>query len=384
MGEWDKVYRKYENSKKGNALILVIILMAVLTILGAALMSLSFAESKLSYKETNKLKAHYIAQAGADALAKCIEDDPSKAVNGFQINSNNYNGGTFNANVTVDASNNVKIKSEGTTGGTFSAADTVYLEMKMQTSTVTSEVDADTTGLFDNVVYSVSDINLVGNNKGSTSGPLQSAGAITTYLPYIDPVRQYTPKILPKVKIPDLPNATSIDTNGTVHKDVEMQCDHITINPQGTLAFKPPANGILRIVTNTMTCQGTISVEPNGGKVYLFVKDTLTMQTKHSVGSNSLVIFLGDEEHGKNGSLDFKGNGNFTGYIYGPNASVNLGNPFSNINGAIICNTFDLSKFASIQYGGPLPSTYDFHNVLTTTQSATQVTGFKRSGYSSN
>lgn len=70
--------------------------MAVLTILGSALLSLSLSETKLSVNQGKQLQARNIAQAGLDTVSKYIIDDPTKAVDGTQITSDSsISGGSF-------------------------------------------------------------------------------------------------------------------------------------------------------------------------------------------------------------------------------------------------------------------------------------------------
>ncbi|MDF2546494.1 MAG: hypothetical protein K0R93_1392 [Anaerosolibacter sp.] len=61
-------------NKKGSSLVLIIIVMAVLSILGAALLQVSLAENNFAIHEEKRLKAYYIARAGAEAASTWIED----------------------------------------------------------------------------------------------------------------------------------------------------------------------------------------------------------------------------------------------------------------------------------------------------------------------
>ena len=351
---------------KGYALVLVIVVMAVLTILGTTLLSLSLSETKLSVNQGKQLQASYIAQAGLDTVSKYIIDDPTKAVDGTKIASNSISGGSFLTTIIGNNGSPIKLKSVGTLGTNTA---TLYLEMTPISNSST---------IFNNVVYSPQNLDV---SDGDIYGPLQSAGKITvnnkstnSYTGSdgnIYPIKENTTMTLPPFIIPNL--AAGSISNNVINKD--GQYDTISIN--GTLTFTPPPNGILRVVVNSIDCKGDINVTDNGGKVYLFVKDSVTMQTPHSGSSINIVIFLGSYNddgsyhlnNGFSGEFQTKGNGSFDGYIYGPKAKID-NNSHSTIYGAIICDTFSLSKF-TVTYV-PLNSNYDFSSVF----------GYKKSLYS--
>lgn len=370
-------------TKKGYALVLVIVVMAVLTILGTALMSLSFSETRLSIKQADRLQAHYIAQTGLDTVAKYIINDPTKAVNGTQISSNSLNGGNFVTTIIGNNGSTIKLQSVGTSGTNNTTSETLYLEMTLAANTST---------IFNNVVYSDSPdgLNVSG---GSINGPLQSKAAVTVYNKSADGksytgsngnsymIKENMSMNLPKFIIPTLINQGDLsvgNSSDTITQDGEYT--DISIGPNGILTFTPPANGILKIVTTNIECKGNISITDNGGKVYLFVRNSATMQTPHSGSSINLVIFLGNYDNNGNyildnknfsGEFQTKGNGSFDGYIYGPKASIN-NNSHSTIHGAIICDTFSLSKF-TVNYV-PFNSTFDFNGIL--------LSGYQKSLYS--
>ena len=343
-------------NQKGFALILVIMVMSVLMILGTALLSLSLSEAKNSYREANQMKVHYIAQAGVNTVAKYIINNPTTVqvliTNGTQF-TGNIGDGSFITTVTGNPSSSIKITSVGKIGTTNS--ETLYLQMISQTNS---------TSIFSNVVYSTKTLDVSGLK---INGPLQSPGTIT--VPYKDidgniytsiwPIQQNKPMNLPQFIIPNLPSKSLV--NNTI--SVEGDYGDISLNNQ-VLIFNVPDNGILKVVVTSISSKSDIVINGNG-KVFLFVKDYMTMQTPHTSGPINLVVFLGtpqlDGSYSPKGNFTMQGNANFSGYIYGPKATIS-NNSYETFEGAIVCDIFSLND--TVRYN-PIDSNVNFTGVFT-------------------
>ena len=65
--------------EKGSALITVLIVMGVLTVLGAALMHYSMTDNLQVFNDEKRMQAHYLARSGAEAVADYIMKNPENA-----------------------------------------------------------------------------------------------------------------------------------------------------------------------------------------------------------------------------------------------------------------------------------------------------------------
>lgn len=327
--------------KKGMALVLVMFVMAVLMIIGSSMISVSSSETNNSFREENKLKAHYAAQAGLDAVAKYITNvnNPSLIVQNLITNTSItpltgvIGDGSFSTTITGDPTTTIKITSVGTAAN---VTEIQSLEMFSQ-SVSASEI-------FKNVVYSKQSMDLSGL---TIKGPLQSGGAITR-VPTNDSdgklykstwnVNESTPMTTPQFIIPTLPRRTKPGDN-----NISLDGDYGTISVNNTvITFNTPSNGILSVVVDNFSSKSDIVINGNG-KVYLYVKDSLSIQTPHTEGNLNLIVFLGTPQingtYSPAGTYNMKGNANFSGFLYGPAATIN-NNSHETFEGAIVCDTF--------------------------------------------
>lgn len=127
--------------QKGSALVTVILVMAVLTILGGALLELSLSEVKLAVNQQYKNQAHYLGRSGVYAGLKMLEDKLSSggytdmgllvsdlnaaAPSGSKIGVSG--AGSFNLDFSSPESGMIKIKSIGYSNSMGNVTDTVSL-----------------------------------------------------------------------------------------------------------------------------------------------------------------------------------------------------------------------------------------------------------------
>lgn len=131
--------------KNGSTLVIVIIVMAVLAILGTALLGVSLAETKHASRQDGKTQAHYIARSGTYVGIKMVNSfvDTNKyadltllarALNTeagrLTINEKKVGDtGTFSLSFVVSEIGKLKIVSTGNTGGVQGITDTVTMSM---------------------------------------------------------------------------------------------------------------------------------------------------------------------------------------------------------------------------------------------------------------
>ena len=65
--------------KRGSAIITVLIVMGVLTLLGAAVLQYSVNDNLQVHNDERRMQAHYLARSGAEAVANYIINHPDEA-----------------------------------------------------------------------------------------------------------------------------------------------------------------------------------------------------------------------------------------------------------------------------------------------------------------
>lgn len=132
---------------KGSALIVVIMVMVIMTILGAAILNISLSQTMQASNEDKRIQAHYLARAGAEAALSAWKDadndnKPSGVSNPVYLNSSNvfvYTQtanmiGQFDVNVSpVEQGKDTVITSKGTVGN---VTQTVKVTIKEVTISV--------------------------------------------------------------------------------------------------------------------------------------------------------------------------------------------------------------------------------------------------------
>jgi type II secretory pathway pseudopilin PulG len=150
--------------RKGMTLIVVMMIMIILSILGASFLSLSAYQSNQAIRENKGLQAHYIARAGAEAALKAWQNAPSTAKpsgafdkvylsssNVFSDTPATNSKGEFFVTITANGTSTV-IKSVGTVGTIKKAVNvTVNTIVSVIPGPTPSYVDGDKTGFYTDV-----------------------------------------------------------------------------------------------------------------------------------------------------------------------------------------------------------------------------------------
>lgn len=134
-------------SKKGAALVTVIMIMLVLTILGFSILGVSLAEAKHAEWEDKRIQSHYIGRSGVYVGLKILDDklaaeyvtdintlvsDLNTYVNTMDASTFKVEGkGNFTLKYEVFESGNVKIRAVGTAAGNPSVSQTVTYTVKI-------------------------------------------------------------------------------------------------------------------------------------------------------------------------------------------------------------------------------------------------------------
>src|SRR5690554_5509398 len=107
--------KRYLRKREGGALAMVLIVMAVLSILGTAVLRIAVAESNFAKHNENKLQAHYIARSGAVAVAEHMilqGEIPDGFIGNESAPNDSIGGGQFTVRIDKDSDDKIIITAE--------------------------------------------------------------------------------------------------------------------------------------------------------------------------------------------------------------------------------------------------------------------------------
>ena len=320
------------NRHKGVGLILVIVVMAVLVILGATILTVSLAETKVSVYQDKRVQAYYLAKSGVDSVSTYILAHPGEAMTIAKAPESNVNShftnGTFKVDVSNHAtdsslgSNEVRVKGIGAVGEVENSSSVVLQSLSLP-------------DILDKAIYSKNSLD-ISNMK--VTGDIQSAGNIqyrtngsnqyngTAYANSPREIEFVAPFPAPGTTNMNIKNSSSTITTSGYYKD-------ITVGQKGVLNVITNGSN-LEIVVDNLTIDSNLFIDATaGGSVIIYVNNSMTVNTKGQINnteSKNLFIYL------KSGSiLSMQANKVLNGYIIGPEATVEVQSNQSTVNGAI-------------------------------------------------
>ncbi|RQD74088.1 MAG: hypothetical protein D5R97_08355 [Candidatus Syntrophonatronum acetioxidans] len=356
---------KLLRDEKGLALPLVLVVLIVISLLGIALFNYSTSELTHSVREEKKARAHYIARAGAESLARHIMEDMGildevknigdKIVFDEQDFTVVYQGLEEKeeekvGDLLVELERITDYRVEVTGIGTV---DEVSQRVKILLETQEK---------FDGVVYSLGSLDF--QNNVSISGDVFSGGEVkfggkTVEEDEWDNHSQVNGIIRPGVKItfpppefPDEPDSyegeldvsndytiahNSPENNQALKKinignnaeltidasygDVFVEAEKLDMHQNGELLLKTSSHHDLTLVVDTVTLR---RVRVTGdGTARLYVRSEANVQTPHGdivdEGAH-LLVFLEQDA-----IMELHANSHFEGLVYGPEATVEIG-----------------------------------------------------------
>lgn len=350
-----KIFRQL-NSNSGSALVIVIFSMLILTILGAAIFSVSISESKSAVIYENRMQAHFAARSGADDIGNYIVENDG-ALPSINIGDSKelasesgeifyvYKGAT-----TVDYGYDITV--EGNSRGT---KDTVILEV----------IEDQSWHIFANAIYTNDNLDITrlqvnnGNVQSANDIAIETSGPhMFTGLTYPNSPINVAYTQLPVV-VPSVPNYSPLDITAVLNTPAvtsSYHFDSITINNQTDFTIDVSgSNMVITVDDLTIDQQGVLNIIGDG-KLFLYVDNLVVtgniiinndvnvelaivssfeLHTPLTVNDNpnKLLIFL------NNGAiLSLHANAEIFGYIFGPDADIRIHSDASTINGAVISN----------------------------------------------
>jgi hypothetical protein len=337
------------------ALPAVLVAVLVLSLLGTVLWQVSMSETVQAANEEKRMQAHYIARSGVDAVGEYILRNPN---NLESAELGDFIDGLVNAPVSDyvyfgQGKLNVEVKKQGAqiliigTGYVDHINDTVTLSLLGNS-------------IFDHVIHTNSfteplDVTPLAN----ITGPLSANADIIHDPDYPYDINKYANVIYETATAPEWDvwrGSTPHNQNVTVGfdasdtgKNLVYGYDHLQIGSGAVrvLTFETEGHDMI-IVANAFTVGSSAKVRINGGgRVLLFVEGNVnihTGQANFENDPNQLIMFLSE-----NSTASFLSNAGFKGFIYGPDATVHIAQPGTEITGAMIIDT--LSTGMSVNSG---------------------------------
>ncbi|MTI70165.1 MAG: hypothetical protein FH751_07940 [Firmicutes bacterium] len=307
-------------NKRGSTLVLVIMVMAVLSILSFALLNVVYSDVKqVSFLEKDT-KAFYIARAGALIVSDYI------------LESGNIDYIKNNAPIegTIDkGSYEVYINGENTivsTGKVDNVTETIKLSLTIKKNKNLSDLFEDDLAIAVN-----EDID---RNKVDVYGNIYSSGNIYSKQQNDKDQTEFNFKYTS----PKIPNYEGFEEIYLKNKDEYTIYNSKGFNKieikKGNLKIDTTNQETIKIVVNNLSIKnGDIEIMGDGNVVF-YITESGEFENDFNIPE---MVFIVD----KNASMSFKNidsgkKDGFNGFIYGPEATVDINHPNISIQGAII------------------------------------------------
>lgn len=375
-------------NNRGSTLVMLLLMLAVLSMLGIALLNTSINENRYAIKEHDFQQTYYIARAGAEAtadymfynylstsqlnlyLSKSSNDETNKL-------STDFAGGSFKVSMfrTLSLDKQLVIESIGDYKG-LSRNVRIALEEK---------------NLFDSAVIALNEINIENPSNNNIYGDIATIGDPTQkiILKNMD-FEDNIDDILTDSRDPndiithdyhqisgnfpevDVPNANSalpedvallpsaeVTYNDGIYSDkyigdLNLGSDNLTVNTLG--------HDMFLIFDNLKGNNSTITIG-GGGTLEIYVNDMKDFKGDIVIYDDSQVVILANGS----GEINYKtGSSSASLYIYAPEATVNISANYLVI-GSIIANNVNLKSSGDIEFNsttGDFPSnvSIDMHS----------------------
>lgn len=348
---------------KGSSLVMLLLIMAILSILGMAILQMSINDNKFSIKEHEYQQTYYIARAGAEATAEyltknrlsnsqlneLISKDTDDVIN---KNQTNFAGGSFRVSLLTNSSNNIFIQSIGSYKG---HERTVKLGLKKMSLFESAVVVMDKIVIenpSNNRIYG--DIATLNNPETSIvdkHGNSLSESMLNTVL---DDTYDYyqTSGLYPPAIKPMLPLTTGNKANligGTIYNnsgddfanteigDLNLGSSDLTINLN--------SSDMSLIFDKLKANNSTLKVKGDG-ILKLYVNEIDDFKGDIIIGDDAKVVLIVYS----NGDINLKTGSSVSNlYIYAPTAEVSLKANYL-VVGSIIAESINFESGADIEF----------------------------------
>jgi hypothetical protein len=351
------------NNRRGSALALVIVVMAVLMILGTTVLRIAVAENKFAKHNEDKIQAYYAARSGAQSVAEYLIRDANNDAEELLGKTSEWNEqldrGKFQVTVNELSSDTIEIVSLGEYNGIQQKAKILLKK--------------NSGGVFEHALVGKEII----QTDGSSGQGIDIYGTIATQIlpPSLDdskvdiivdgvdigvpdssdPTLVFPEIIEPSSYYHSFTNNYSVVTKETLRIDGSPTNAGVTvIDKNGNVTIIKKVNDAgpiyIRALDLDVTGNGS-NLEIVGGPVHLYLEGDLTIGTQgkfnvHSGGK--LYIYVMGEQN-----VEFSGAGSYHGvFVYAPESIVSFQNaqPNMEFEGAIIGDKVILKNNLTFKY----------------------------------
>ena len=365
-------------NKRGNALMLVVVLFLVISILTVAVLAVAGIEHAQIIAVEKIDQAHYTARAVVQATADWIGANYNDRNSMALVIPNRANLGEANAYAVNSTLNGQEYDLK--VWRSSSDADVVHLEATAyyqgQHATVSMHLQETISGyaLFEDAIYSKGPF---GKSSGSSNMVFGSVATGSDSIPdnlntaegYARTTNKYYDfeDILPAADIV-FPFYIENATLGHLHDPIYLNDpDSYEDNPNaqyGTLTIRDNVyikntdslgnpKDVHILVENLYITKSAViyPTDYNGGYIYIYVSEYVNCDMKFGIGGHNAhpIVFL---ICSGTGDIEFDGNPVMNAYIYGPDVNVRYGGT-TDLNGAVIANVYGWNGNINVYYRKP-------------------------------
>lgn len=357
----------YLNGRKGSALVVVLIVMAVMSVLGTTVLRIAVAENNFTARQENKMQAYYIARSGAQAIAEYMIKDANNNAHDFinqgeSVLNTQIGGGGFKVTVSDDIINNVvNIVSVGEYNG-------IEQQIKIRVTRSVSGLG----GIFQHAIAAKKSITV--DNEAGTNIVITGSIAVAVAPTEIDVInlgthgvvtngKIYDPNLIFPTIVEPIKRIPKIDYDET-HGEIDLKNDSLTI-PSSDV--KPTY-----VYADSITIKNGEILVTGNGVVHMYVNGDINLDTgsKFNIAKDAkLYIYV----IGKR-TITFTGDGAQNNvFLYAPDSNITWNNAGSgDFFGAIIGDTVLLHNKTKIKHNPDMVNEVD----LDTTGAGATFTGY--------
>jgi hypothetical protein len=343
--------------KRGSAIITVLIVMGVLTLLGAAILQYSVNDNLQVHNDEKRMQAHYLARSGAEAVANYImnHSDEVDELVGKETEPVELGKGTFKVKVTEQNPEGLLIESTGYVDdfertvklqllpyGSYGLGDfAVFCNSGLSVGNninITGDVGTNAEGegsinLGNNIEID-GDV-LVGPGgdpdevvKTGNNVDIKSKGQLTSKVSYAIPDFPDFPTLNSKKQIKLKNNETCRISEDGDYGSIEMKNNNMLVIDVGDY--------VREVLVDKLTAGTNLEIQLEGkGRLNLYVKSRFEVKSNSAVNNNgridALTVYMSDYS-----SISLDNNGVFNGTIFSNNKNTGICLNNMTINGHII------------------------------------------------
>lgn len=181
---------RHLKDESGATLVMVMLILLIITILGAGLLTSAIMENKIVYSQEDQKQAFYLAQAGVEYARYQLQQDLTWRIQDYTAN---LGEGSFTLDVLGDGENQLKICSTGNVGRrskqlevgvyyTLPGGGGVIEELAQYTALGGGDISFKNSATIDGNGNLRTNGNIIFQNKGYVDGELISSGQVSGYV----------------------------------------------------------------------------------------------------------------------------------------------------------------------------------------------------------